>query len=156
MTQVRWLYLCAALLALALAGCAGYRLGPAGGATPGARTVQIDPFVNKTLEPRLSDYMMTSLRQNLMQDGTYRVDTHDTGDIILTGVMTNYQRRALSFNPNDVLTAQDYELILTAQVTARERSTGKILFDKPVTGKTELRVGTDLTSAERQAMPLRL
>src|SRR6185369_17073313 len=41
------------LLAALLAGCAGYRLGPTGGQTAGARSVQINPFVNQTIEPRL-------------------------------------------------------------------------------------------------------
>ena len=43
---------------------------------------------------------------------------------------------------------------LTARVTAREKSTGKVLLDQPVTGYTLIRVGADLPSAERQAMPL--
>jgi len=39
-------------------------------------------------------------------------------------------------------------------VTARERSTGKVILNQPVTGFTFIRVTTDLTSAERQALPL--
>ncbi|MDB6123134.1 MAG: hypothetical protein JWQ71_2127 [Pedosphaera sp.] len=139
---------------LALTGCAGYRLGPTNGETAGAHSVQINPFVNRTLEPRLSDYLISSLRKNLQQDGTYRLNTHDEGDILLSGVITSYNRSELSFQPNDIITVQDYEIRMTAQVIARERSTGKIIFDRPVTGRTTLRAGNDLTSAERQAIPL--
>ena len=56
---------------LGLTGCAGYHLGAAGGQTARARSIQVKPFLNKTLEPRLADYVMLSLRKNLMQDGTY-------------------------------------------------------------------------------------
>jgi hypothetical protein len=147
----RFLWLCAA--AWLLAGCAGYHLGPSGGQTAGARTIQINPFVNKTVEPRLGDYVMISLRKNLTQNGTYRLDTHDDGDVILTGEITSYERSAVSVQPTDVLTFLDYEIRITAHITARERGTGKILFDKPVTGRTTLRAGADLTSAERQAIP---
>ncbi len=143
---------CAA--ALALAGCAGYHLGPTNGETAGARSVEIRPFVNKTLEPRLSEYAMISLRQNILQDGTYRVNTHDEGDLIMTGVILSYQRRELSLQPTDVLTVLDYEITMTAQITVRERSTGKLIYDRPVKGRTSLRAGTDLTSAERAAIPL--
>lgn len=142
------------LLAMSLAGCAGYHLGPAGGQTAGARSIQIAPFVNKTVEPRLPEYVMISLRQHLMQDGTYRLNTHDDGDVILTGVITKYERSEMSFQPTDVLTVLDYEIRMTAQITARDRNTGKIIFDKPVIGKTSLRAGADLTSAERQAIPM--
>src|ERR1700691_3252805 len=98
---------CAALLAIALTGCAGYQLGPPGGQAAGARSIQINPFANKTIEPRLADYLMISLRKNLIQDGTYRVDTHDDGDVILSGVITGYERKELSLQPNDVLTTLD-------------------------------------------------
>jgi hypothetical protein len=137
-----------------MSGCAGYQIGPTGGQTARARSVQISPFVNKTLEPRLGDYLMISLRKNLQQDGTYRVDTHDTGDVIVTGVITSYDRTALSVQPADVLTVLDYQISMTVQLTARERSSGKVIFDKPVKGRTSLRAGSDLTSAERQAIPL--
>lgn len=144
----------ACLLALTLAGCAGYHLGPTNGVSAGARSVQIAPPLNKTLEPRLGDYLMISLRKNLQQDGTYRLDTHDEGDVLLSATILTYNRSAVSFQPTDVLTVQDYEITVSAQVTARERSTGKVLFDRPVIGRTTLRVSNDLTSAERQAIPL--
>ncbi len=141
-------------VALSLTGCAGYRLGPTNGVVAGAHTVQVDPFVNKTLEPQLSDYVMNSMRKNLQRDGTYRVDTQQDGDIILSGVITSYLRTELSIQPADALTVLDYEITMTAQVTARERATGKIIFSKPVKGRTSLRAGNDLTSAERQAIPI--
>src|SRR5581483_9764723 len=145
---------CAVAAALMLAGCAGYRLGPTNGVVAGTRSVRITPFVNKTLEPRLIEYTMISLRKNLQRDGTYRLETQEGGDIILSGVITAYQRAQLSVQPADALTVLDYEITMTALVTASERSTGKVIFSRPVKGRTSLRVGGDLTSAERQAIPL--
>jgi hypothetical protein len=149
-TSAIWL----GVLALALAGCAGYRLGPTNGDLAGARSIQINPFANQTLEPGLVDYVMSSLRNDLQHDGTFRLDTQQHGDIVLTGVITSYSRSALSVQPTDVLTAVDYQITMTARITARDRITGKIIVDKPVTGTTMLVAGNDLTSAERQAIPL--
>src|SRR6266704_2790712 len=36
------------------AGCAGYHLGSTNGVRAGERSVQVNPFVNQTIEPRLS------------------------------------------------------------------------------------------------------
>lgn len=144
----------ACLLVLVMAGCAGYHLGPTNGVSARARSVRISPPLNKTLEPRLGDYLMVSLRKNLQRDGTYRVETQDEGDVLLSATIVAYNRSAVSFQPTDVLTVQDYEITVTAQVTARERATGKVLFDRPVIGRTTLRASNDLTSAERQAIPL--
>lgn len=136
------------------AGCAGYQLGPTGGQRAGEKSAQVVPFVNRTPEARLGDAVTSALRKELQRDGTFRLATRDAGDVILTGTLTRYERREVSLVPNDVATARDYSLSLTAQVTARERASGKVLFDQPVTSLTLVRVGPDLPSAERQALPL--
>ena len=144
----------AALLAVALCGCAGYRLGPTNGVVAGDKSVLVRPFTNLTLEPRLGDAVTAAVRRNLQHDGTYRLATQGQADIIVSGVITRYVRHELSLLPNDVLTAQDYRVTATAQVTARDAGTGRVIFDRPVTGYTLVRVGADLTSSERQALPL--
>jgi hypothetical protein len=147
----RWLF---GLMALWLSGCAGYKLGPVNGLRAGEKAVQVRPFINQTLEPRLTDAVTAQVRKELQRDGTFRLATHDDGDIVVSGVLTRYYRQEMSFAPDDTLTVRDFRLNLTAQVTARDRGTGKILFDRLLTGSTLVRIGSDLTSAERQAQPL--
>jgi len=141
-------------LALVQCGCAGYKVGPSNDLRAGDKTVQITPFANQTLEPRLGDAVTSALRKELQRDGTYRLATRETGDIVVNGTVTRYLRQEQTLTPEDVVTVQDYRIALTAQVTARDRTSGKLLLDQPVTGYTLLRVGSDLTSAERQALPL--
>src|SRR6266478_6417046 len=139
---------------LLVVGCTGYHLGPTNGLRAGERSVQVNPFINQTIEPRLSDALSVSLRKNLQKDGTYRLNTHNEGDIILSGTIVNYDRLQLSFQPTDILTPRQYRVVLTAQVTARERLTGKAVLNRRVTGQSTLFVGADLPSSERQALPL--
>jgi hypothetical protein len=141
-------------LQLLLSGCAGYKLGPVNGETAGSKSVQVMPFSNKTLEPRLGDAVTSQMRKELQRDGTYKLASHNDGDIIVTGIITHYNRHELSFVPHDLVTVRDYRVTMTAQVTARERGTGKILLDQAVIGYTLVRVGSDLASSERQALPL--
>ena len=148
----RWLLL--GVAALGLTGCAGYQLGPTNGVAARERSVQIIPFSNQPMEPRLGDAVTSQLRKALQSDGTYQLASHNDGDIIVSGVLTSYSRVPLSFQPTDALTATDYTVQLAAQVTARERSSGKVILNQRVTGSTLLIVGSDLTSAERQALPL--
>lgn len=141
-------------MAAALSGCAGYQLGPTNGVAAREKSVQVRPFANTTLEPRLGDAVTQGLREEIQRDGTYQIASHDDGDIVVSGVITGFDRREISFAPNDVLTGRDYRLSMTVQVTARERISGKVLIDRVVTGNTLIRVGNDLTSTERQALPL--
>jgi hypothetical protein len=143
-----------ALVLCLAAGCAGYRLGPTNGDTAGARSIQVNFFQNKTLEPRLSAPVNQALRKAIQQDGTYRLNTREDGDLVVNGEITRFDRSGVSFQPTDVITVRDYELSLTARVIVTERSTGRVVLDRDVRGKTLVRVGADLGSAERQALPL--
>jgi hypothetical protein len=142
------------VLVFLLGGCAGYRLGPTADQVAGARSVQIQPFFNKTLEPRLSDAITSALRKEIQHDGTFTLASQNDGDIIVSGDITSYQRTQISFLPTDITTAQDYKLNFTAHVIARERITGRVVMDQTLTGTTLIRVGSDLPSAERQSLPL--
>jgi len=138
----------------AFCGCAGYKLGPSNGIAAGERSIQVTPFSNQTMEPRLGDAVTMALRRELQRDGTFRVATHGEADIALTGVLTHFTRHELSFVPHDVLTVRDYRVSVIAHVTAREISSGKVLLDRDVTNYTLVRFDNDLVSAERQAMPV--
>jgi len=148
------LWLLVGLVALGGSGCAGYKLGPVNGQAAGAKSVQINPFTNTTLQPRLGDEVTAQLRKQLQRDATFHLASHDDGDIVVSGSVNRYLRQEVSLSASDTLTVQDYRLEVRAQVTARERHTGKVILNQLVSGFTLIRVTTDLTSDERQAMPL--
>jgi hypothetical protein len=155
---MRFLRACLKLSALGaaaffLGGCAGYHLGPVNDQVAGDKSVEVLPFNNQTLEPRLGDAVTQALRERLGSDGTYRL-VNNSGDVVVTGVITSYSRQGLSFLSSDVLTANNYQVIVVAHIIARDSTTGKVLLDKNVKGATLVHVGSDLADAERQSMPL--
>ena len=153
MRPLTFLLICVA--AVLSAGCAGYHLGPVNNVVAGARTIQVVPFNNQTLQPRLGDAVTQALRERLQTDGTYRLATSGSGDIVMTGVITGYHREGVSYLRTDVTTTENFRVDVTAHITVREQATGKLLLDKSdVKGYTLVEVGTDLASAERQATPL--
>src|SRR5712671_1041958 len=85
---------------LLLSGCAGYKLGPTNGVVARDKSVQINPFSDQTLQPRVTDAVAQQLRKELQRDGTYKIATHNDGDIILSGVIIRYQRYEVSFASN--------------------------------------------------------
>lgn len=152
MSLCRWLLV--GLVALGASGCAGYKLGPVNGVAAGAKSVQVNPFINQTLQPRLGEELTSQLRRQVQRDGTYQLASHDDGNIVVSGTVNRYARQEISLSPSDTLTVRDYRLEMRAQVTAHERGTGKVILNQPVSGFTLIRVTTDLSSTERQALPL--
>jgi len=147
-------FLLPCLIAGVLSGCAGYHLGPVNGATAGARTIEVQPFNNQTLQPRFGDTLTQALREQLQSDATYRLVTGEAGDIEVSGVIRAYQREALGYLNSDASTPQNFRVQVSVHVVARERATGKVLLDRDVKGHTLVNVGPDFASSERQAGPL--
>jgi hypothetical protein len=143
-----------ALAALALAGCASYHLGPVMDETAGDKSVEVLPFNNQTLEPRLGDALTQALRERLQTDATYHLATHGSGDIIVTGVIRQYHRIGLGYSSSDSITPENYRIEVVVHVIAREHDSGKAILDRDVKGQTLVHIGNDLASAERQALPL--
>jgi hypothetical protein len=142
------------LAALVLCGCAGYHLGPANDAVPGGKTLEIFPFNNQTLEPRLGEAVTQAVREYVQTDGTYRLATQGGSDVVLTGTLKRYYREGLSFLNQDVTTTENYRVGLVAHVVARDSGSGKVLLEKDISGFTFVRVGSDLASADRQSLAL--
>jgi autotransporter-associated beta strand protein len=80
--------------------------------------------------------------------------TVNSGTLLVTGTLVEYTRHPLTFQPSDVFTTRDYEIRLTARVLAVDRSTGKTLIDRSISGRVPVRSAPDLGSAERQAAPV--
>jgi hypothetical protein len=135
-------------------GCAGYKLGPTGETRAGDRSIQVNPVQNATLEPRLGVAVNHALRKEIQREGTFRLNTRGDGDILLQVDITGYHRRGIAFRSRDTLTADDYEVSLQAKVSATDRRSGRQLVSKELRSRTTVRIGSDLTSAERQALPL--
>jgi hypothetical protein len=94
------------------------------------------------------------MRKQFQQDGTFRLQTAGAPDILVTGEIVKFERSELSYTTNDVLTPQEYTLILTARVVARDLASGRTNLNRAIQGHTYIRAGADLASSEREAMPL--
>jgi hypothetical protein len=95
----RFRILFASFLALALSGCAGYRVGPSNGDRAGEKTVQVMPFANQSSEPRLGDNATAALRKEIQRDATFRLASNEPGDIVVNGIITQLLRIGVSFQP---------------------------------------------------------
>ena len=142
------------LAAIFLSGCAGYHLGSVNGDVAGEKTVEVKPFNNQTLQPRLGDDVTQALRERLQTDATYRLVTGEPGDLVVHGVIRTYTRVGLGNLNRDSSTMQNYRVAVTVHVTVRERVSGKLRLDRDVQGSTLVNVGPDFASSERQAAPL--
>ena len=129
-------------------------MGAVNPAIPADQSIQVGLFQNGTAQPGLSESVNASIRRELHRDGTFELATANDGDVLLTGNIASYRRSAVSFQPKDILSVRDFVVELSTRVKATEKISGKVLVDRVVTSRTTVRLGDDLASSERQALPL--
>lgn len=144
---------CALLLTLlALSGCA-YQVGPVG--KPGYRSVAVPMFRNKTVKTQLEAPVTNAIIKRLQADGSLQVTWEADADIVVTGTVTDFDRAVLRTQVQDTRAPREYRLRLTANIEVRDRRTGKLVMPATaLTGQADAFLGSDLQSAEQQAVPL--
>ena len=145
----------AALSCLSLSGCLGYHIGPA---KPyylhDVHTIAIPTFVNKTLIPRVEVLVTDTVIKQFQQDGTFKIGSGHNADATLKGEIIRISRSPARSVTGNVLATSEFNL----SMRVRYRLVGP--DDKPigppteVVGTTSFFVGTDVTTDERQALPL--
>ena len=144
----------AALLAVCLSGCAGYRLGEV---KPhylrDVRKIAVLNFRNNTFNPRVETLVTNSVIKQFQQDGTYQITTPDQADAVLDGAVSGITRAPARSVRGNVLATNEFNLALTVGYTLRDKK-GTTLVGGSINGGTSFFVGTDVTTDERQALPL--
>lgn len=145
----------AALLLFSLGGCAGYHIGPV---QPyylkSVHSISVPVLKSNSLIPRISVLITDSVIKQLQQDGTYRVANSDQADAILTGTIERVARTPARSVRGNVLATSEFNLTLLLRYVLTDRVTKKPLTSAAVFGTTSFFVGDDITTDERQAIPL--
>ena len=145
----------AALACLGLSGCLGYHIGPA---KPyylrDVHTIAIPTFENKTLIPRVEVLVTDTVIKQFQQDGTFRIGNGDSADATLKGEIIRISRSPARSVLGNVLATSEFNLSVRVKYRLVGPDGKNLGPSGEVTGTTSFFVGTDVTTDERQALPL--
>ena len=147
--------LLATLICFALGGCLGYHIGPV---KPyylrDVHAIAIPTFKNHTLVPRIDVLVTDTVIKQLQQDGTYQITNGDKADATLTGEITRITRAPARSVRGNVLATTEFSLWLVVKYSLTGRDGTQLVPPNDVIGITTFFVSSDVTSDERQALPL--
>jgi hypothetical protein len=145
----------ATILCLALSGCLGYHVGPV---KPyylrDVHSIAVPNFKNRTLLPRVEVLVTDTLIKQFQQDGTFQITTEDKADATLSGEISRVTRLPARSVRGNVLATTEFTLALTLRYTLTTRDGKAVAGPGEVTGTTSFFVSSDVTTDERQALPL--
>ena len=138
-----------------LTGCAGYRVGDVKPAhLSEVKKIAVLNFKNTTFHPRVETLVANTVIKQFQQDGTYEITTPDKADAVLDGVVSGISRGPARSVRGNVLATTEFNLGLTVGYTLRGRDGKPLAGPASISGGTSFFVGTDVTTDERQALPL--
>ena len=145
----------ALLLCLGLAGCMGYHIGSV---KPyylsEVHTIAVPTFKNNTLLPRIEVLITGTVIKQLQQDGTYKVGNEQNADATLRGEIIKIGRSPARSVRGNVLATTEFDLAIHVRYRLIGRDGKQLGPPGEAVGATSFFVGTDVTTDERQALPL--
>ncbi len=143
------------IFAASLSGCAGYRIGPVKPHYLEAiHDIAVPMFRNQTFQPRIEALMTDTVIKQLQQDGTFRITTDEKADAILKGTIHGVGRAPARSLRGNVLATTEFNLSVTLIYSLVARDGRVIAGPTAIAGTTSFFVGSDVTTDQRQALPL--
>jgi len=139
-----------------LGGCLGYQIGPV---KPyylrDVHTIAVPTFENKTLLPRIEVLVTDTVIKQLQQDGTFQIGRDGDADATLKGQIMRIDRLPARSVRGNVLKTTEFNLAMRLKYTLVARD-GTTTLSPPaeIVGTTSFFVSADVTTDERQALPL--
>jgi hypothetical protein len=145
----------AALVSLCLIGCLGYHIGPV---KPyylrDVHSIAVPTFKNRTLVPHIEVLVTDTVIKQLQQDGTFQIASGENADATLTAEIYRINRIPARSVRGNVLRTTEFNLSLSVKYTLVGRDGRTLAAPAEAVGATTFFVGTDVTTDERQALPL--
>ena len=105
------------VLAVVAVGCS-YSPSPAL-FPPHLKTLAVPVLRNATTEPNLEQEVTEALVNRFVQDNKLRVVAEGDADLVITGAVVRYANVVFGFNAREQ--AQEYQVVVSVQLTARDR-----------------------------------
>lgn len=142
-------------VSLLLTGCLGYHVGPVKPSVlRDVHGIAVPTFENKTLLPRIEVLITDSVIKQLQQDGTYRIANENNADAILKAEISEIIRTPARSLRGNVLATTEFNLAMHVKYKLETPSGTVLMPSTEVVGTTSFFVGEDVTTDERQALPL--
>ncbi|MBX9742678.1 MAG: hypothetical protein K2W99_03970 [Chthoniobacterales bacterium] len=135
-------------LAFLLSGC-GYTIGEIKPTSMRRiNTIAISTFHNNTVIPRLEAQTADAVVKQFQQDGTYRIETADSADAILSGTIASVDRQPMRVLASNVMQSSEFELVVTVDYTVMDRRTGAILLRGKAEGHAPFFINSDSVNSD--------
>ena len=134
------------LVVLLVEGC-GYRLfGTERSLPPHLKTMVIPLFGNSTPEPEIQRDLTSAVRESFINDGRLKIVNENNANLLLKGVLFQYELRPISFDRRDI--AVEYWVILGVDIEVVDQVKKKTYVKQKFTTKWDYKASSVVANSE--------
>lgn len=134
------------LVVMLVEGC-GYRLvGTESSLPPHLKTMVIPLFGNSTPEPEIQRDLTSAVRESFINDGRLKIVNENNANLLLKGILFQYELRPISFDRRDV--AVEYWVILGVDIEVVDQVKKKTYVKQKFTTKWDYKASSVVANSE--------
>ena len=134
------------LFVLQIAGC-GYRLvGMENSLPPHLKTMVVPLFGNSSPEPEIQRELTAAVRQSFINDGRLKIINENNADLLMKGLVYQYELRPISFDRRDVVV--EYWVILGVDIEVIDQIKKKTYVKQKFSTKWDYKASVVVANSE--------
>ena len=144
-----WLLLFAIFCAL-FYGC-GYHLVGTGKNLPAhLKTISIPVFKNTSSQPEIHRELTSAILQSFISDGRLKVTKKENADLVMNGTLSYYNKRAVSFNSQDLVA--DFIIEIEIELEVFDQVKNKIFLKEKLKNQWDYKSNSDIADTETERL----
>jgi hypothetical protein len=103
-------------------------------------------FGNSTAEPEIQNGLTNSIRESFINDGRLKIINENTADLLMKGVLFQYELRPISFDRRDVVV--EYWVILGVEIEVTDQVKKKTYVKQKFSTKWDYKASAVVANSE--------
>lgn len=127
-------------------GCGYHLVGTGNTLPPRIKTISIPVFKNTSSQPEIHRELTSAILQSFISDGRLRIAKKEAADLTMDGTLSYYNKRAVSFNSQDLVS--DYIIEIEIEIEVIDQATGKVFLKEKLKNQWDYKSTSDIANTE--------
>ena len=131
-------------------GCGYHLVGTGKNLPKHLQTISIPVFKNTSSQPEIHRELTSSILQSFISDGRLKVTKKENADLVMNGTLSYYNKRAVSFNSQDLVA--DFIIEIEVKLEVFDQVKNKIFLKEELKNQWDYKSNSDIGDTETERL----
>ena len=127
-------------------GCGYHLVGTGKNLPEHLKTISIPVFQNTSSQPEIHRELTSAILQSFISDGRLKVAKKEEADLVMNGNLSYYNKRAVSFNAQDLVS--DFIIEIEIELEVIDQMKNKIFLKEKLKNQWDYKSNNDIADTE--------